>query len=66
MTDSGTDAGTGPFKVVVTANNGATPVTAQSLVWAPVTSVSIPSTGAAVLTLPGIGKVPTTDVREVG
>lgn len=66
LTDSGADAGTGPFKVVVNANNGTTPVTAQSLVWAPVTSVSIPATGAAVLTLPGIGKVPTTDVREVG
>lgn len=66
LTDSGADAGTGPFKVVVTANNGTAPVSAQALVWAPVSSVSIPTTGAAVLTLPGIGKVPTTDVREVG
>jgi flagellar basal-body rod modification protein FlgD len=66
VTDAGTDAGNGPFKVVATANTNGATVTSQPLVWAPVSSVSIPSTGAATLTLPGIGQVSTTDVRAVG
>ncbi len=66
QTDSGADAGAGPFKIVVNAHSGTAPVSAKSLVWAPVSSVSIPATGAPVLTLPGVGKVSTTDVREVG
>lgn len=66
QTDSGADAGAGPFKIVVNAHNGTAPVSATTLVWAPVNAVSIPTTGAPILTLPGIGKVPATNVREVG
>ncbi len=66
LTNAGADAGSGPFKIVVTANNAGKAVAAQSLVWAPVSSVSLPATGAPVLSLPGLGHVAATDVREVG
>ncbi len=65
-TDSGADAGPGPFKITVTANNNGKTVDAQSLVWAPVSSVSLPATGAPILSLPGLGQLPVTDVRQVG
>lgn len=65
-TDSGTAAGAGPFRVTVTAQNAGKAVSAQSLVWAPVNSVSLPANGSPVLSLPGLGQVSTTDVREVG
>lgn len=61
----GVDAGAGPFTVSVSANDGSQSVAANSLVWAPVTSVSTTS-GAAVLTLPGIGEVPVSAVRQIG
>lgn len=64
-TAAGTDAGAGPFTVSVSASDGSQSVAATSLVWAPVTSVSTTS-GAAVLTLPGIGEVPATAVRQIG
>lgn len=63
---AGESAGDGPFKVSVTAANGSTQVVSRSLVWAPVASVSIPASGVAQLTVPGIGTVPVTAVREVG
>lgn len=66
LTNDGTDAGAGPFKLVVTANNSGSAVDAQPLVWAPVNSVSLPATGAPILSLPGLGQVPTTDVRQIG
>jgi flagellar basal-body rod modification protein FlgD len=66
LTDAGTDAGSGPFKVIATANADGKSVTTQPLVWAPVSSVSMPATGAPVLSLPGLGQVSTTDVRQVG
>jgi len=62
----GTDAGTGPFKVTVAASNGAANVSAHSLVWAPVESVSMPSSGDPVLTVAGIGTIPTSAVRQIG
>ena len=65
-TDSGAAAGNGPFKIVVSANANGKAVTAQPLVWAPVNSVSLPANGAPVLSLPGLGTVPTSDVRQVG
>uniref|UniRef100_UPI0034506DD7 flagellar hook assembly protein FlgD n=1 Tax=Sphingomonas sp. TaxID=28214 RepID=UPI0034506DD7 len=65
-TDSGDDAGSGPFKVTVTAAKDNAEIVSRSLVWAPVASVSLPSSGAPVLTLPGIGQVPITDVRQIG
>jgi flagellar hook assembly protein FlgD len=62
---TGKDAGTGPFKVSIDAQNNGTTVAATSLVWAPVQSVST-TTGAAILTLPGIGEVPVSAVRQIG
>jgi flagellar basal-body rod modification protein FlgD len=66
-TDSGDAAGDGPFTVKVTARDaeGGT-VAARNLVWAPVTSVALGSDGTPILTLPGIGQVPATDVRKIG
>ncbi len=64
-TDAGTDAGAGPFSVTVTAMSGGAPVAARSLVWAPVQSVST-TTGSTILTLPGLGEVPATAVRQIG
>ncbi|KQS05130.1 flagellar hook capping protein [Sphingomonas sp. Leaf357] len=65
-TEAGDAAGNGPFKVVVTAAKDGAEIASRSLVWAPVASVSMPSSGAPVLTLPGIGQVPITDVRQIG
>ena len=65
-TTGGQDAGTGPFNVSVLARNGTTGVAARTLVWAPVAAVSVPSTGPAQLTLPGLGQIPVTAVRKVG
>ena len=61
----GTDAGSGPFTVSVSAKNGADAVAARPLVWAPVQSVSTTS-GQTMLTLPGLGEVPATQVRQIG
>ncbi len=61
----GSDAGTGPFTVAVLAQNNGKAVTATNLVWAPVESVSTAS-GTASLTLPGLGTVPLSAVRQVG
>ncbi|WP_345940652.1 flagellar hook capping FlgD N-terminal domain-containing protein [Sphingomonas sp. So64.6b] len=65
-TDAGADAGNGPFKVVVTAAQNNSAVTSRTLVWAPVAAVSMPASGTPVLTLPGIGQVPITAVRQIG
>jgi flagellar basal-body rod modification protein FlgD len=64
-TDAGEDAGTGPFTVTATASSDGKVVANRTLVWAPVQSVSVGSIGPA-LTLPGIGTVPASDVREIG
>jgi len=64
-TDAGEDTGSGPFTVSVSAQNNGATVAATNLVWAPVQSVST-TTGAAVLSLPGIGDVPVTAVRQIG
>lgn len=61
----GTAAGAGPFTVAVLASNNGANVPATGLVWAPVQSVSTTS-GQAVLTLPGIGEVPVSAVRQIG
>ena len=63
--DDGSDAGAGPFTVSVIAQNAGKAVTARNLVWAPVESVSTAG-GAAVLTVPGLGQVPVTAVRQIG
>ena len=62
---SGADAGNGPFKISVAALNGGASVGTTNLVWAPVQSVST-TTGSAILTLPGIGEVPVSAVRQIG
>ena len=62
---SGADAGAGPFTIAISANDGTQSVPATGLVWAPVHSVST-TTGQAVLTLPGIGEVPASAVRQIG
>lgn len=64
-TEAGEDAGSGPFKVSVAASDGAAPVVARGLVWAPVASVSMVG-GEPMLTLPGIGQVKASAVRSVG
>jgi flagellar basal-body rod modification protein FlgD len=64
-TAAGADAGSGPFSVTVTANDGTQTIAASGLVWAPVTSVSTTS-GSPILTLPGIGEVPASAVRQIG
>jgi len=65
-TDGGTAAGTGPFKVSVAAQNNGATVAATGLVWAPVESVSVPSSGTPSLNVTGIGTVAVGDVRSVG
>ena len=65
-TDGGEDAGSGPFKVTVTAANAGTSVGSRGLVWAPVAAVSMPASGTPVLTLPGLGQIPISAVRQIG
>jgi len=65
-TDSGADAGVGPFKVTATATNGGKPVTTHPLVWAPVTSVTDISSGSPKLNVAGLGAIDIADVRQVG
>jgi len=66
MTDNGDPAGNGPFTVNVTANNAGAIVGAKPLVWASVSSVALSGGGAPSLTLPGIGQIPISRVRQVG
>jgi flagellar basal-body rod modification protein FlgD len=64
-TDAGAAAGAGPFTVRVAASNAGKSVAATGLVWAPVQSVSTTS-GTLKLSLPGIGEVPASDIRQIG
>ena len=64
--DNGTAAGNGPFKVTVAASNNGATVPSTSLVWAPVESVSLPSSGNPLLTVTGIGQVQLSDIVSVG
>ena len=65
-TADGSDAGPGPFTVAVSAANAGASVTSRGLVWAPVAAVSVPASGAPLLTVPGLGQIPVTAVRQVG
>ena len=65
-TDAGKAAGDGPFTVSVTAQDGGTAVTSRSLVWAPVSSVSLPTGGTPSLNVTGLGPVDVSAVRQVG
>lgn len=60
---SGNDVGAGPFTVTAFATSGDKMVTSRTLVWAPVESVSLPSSGAPKLKVVGIGDVDPSDVR---
>ncbi|MBN2973603.1 hypothetical protein JW805_16475 [Roseomonas aeriglobus] len=55
----------GPYTLSAIARNGTTPVTSRTLVWAPVTSATLPNGSEPVLTLPGIGDVKASAVRAV-
>ncbi len=65
-TDAGANAGTGPFKVTSSANASGATVNSQTLVWAPVTSVSMPSSGSPVLNVAGVGTVDPSAVVSIG
>ena len=52
--------------VTAVAHNGTATVTTHNLVWAPVTSVSAPSTGGTSLSVAGIGTIPVTAIRQIG
>ncbi|WP_353204099.1 flagellar hook capping FlgD N-terminal domain-containing protein [Sphingomonas sp.] len=65
-TAAGADAGTGPFTVRVQAAKTGANVTARGLVWAPVAAVSVPASGSPTLTVPGLGTVAVSAVRQVG
>ena len=62
----GNEAGSGPFSVNVTAYDDKGTIAAQSLVWAPVESVSMPSSGSPKLTVTGIGQIDPSAVRQAG
>lgn len=64
--EKGQPAGAGPFKITAYASQKGATVGTTPLVWAPVSSVSIPSSGSPILTLPGIGQIPTSKVRQIG
>jgi flagellar basal-body rod modification protein FlgD len=65
-TADGSTAGNGPFTITANARDGSKSVTSRTLVWAPVTSVSTPSSGSPVLSVAGVGQIAPTAVRQVG
>ena len=65
-TDNGDAAGAGPFKVAVSAQDAGASVVSRPLVWAPVESVSIPSSGSPVLTVTGLGQIAVSAIRQIG
>ncbi|WP_174298036.1 flagellar hook assembly protein FlgD [Sphingomonas bacterium] len=65
-TDAGAAAGDGPFTVSVAAQDGGSTVVSRSLVWAPVSSVSLPTGGTPSLNVTGLGPVDVSAVRQVG
>jgi len=62
----GNEAGTGPFTVAVTATDSSGTVGSHSLVWAPVESVSMPSSGSPKLNVTGLGAIDPSAVRQAG
>jgi flagellar basal-body rod modification protein FlgD len=66
-TDAGTAAGSGPFKIsAVAVDSSGKAVTNRTLVWAPVTSVTNPSSGSPTLSVAGLGNIDISAVREIG
>ena len=64
-TEAGEPAGDGPFTITAHARDGAKTVASRTLVWAPVTSVSMPSGGTPILSLLGVGNVSPAAVRAI-
>lgn len=66
-TETGEAAGAGPFQIAATAIRDGKGEAATTLVWAPVTSVTMPSDGSTpTLNLAGLGPRPISAVRQVG
>ena len=61
---SGQDVGKGPFTISAFAPGGDKTITSRTLVWAPVESVSLPSSGKPVLKVVGVGDVDPSNVRS--
>ena len=61
---SGNAAGSGPFTITALATGGDKTITSRTLVWAPVESVSLPSSGTPKLKVYGVGDVDPSDVRS--
>jgi flagellar basal-body rod modification protein FlgD len=61
---AGNSVGPGPFTITAFATAGDKTVTSRTLVWAPVESVSLPSSGAPKLKVLGVGDVDPSDVRS--
>jgi len=61
--EAGNSVGSGPFTISALATSGDSTVTSRTLVWAPVESVSLPSSGSPVLKVVGVGEVQPSDVR---
>ena len=66
-TEAGASAGAGPFQIAATAIRDGKGAAVPTLVWAPVTSVTMPSDGSSpMLNLAGLGQKPISAVRQVG
>ncbi len=61
---SGNDVGAGPFTITALATAGDKTVTSRTLVWAPVESVSLPSSGTPKLKVVGVGDIDPSAVRS--
>lgn len=61
---SGNPVGAGPFTITAFATSGDKTVTSRTLVWAPVESVSLPSSGTPKLKVYGVGDVDPSDIRS--
>ncbi|HET9509552.1 MAG TPA: flagellar hook assembly protein FlgD [Sphingomonas sp.] len=55
----------GPYTLSAIARDGTTAVTSRTLVWAPVTSATLPNGSEPMLTLPGVGDVKASAIRAV-
>ncbi|MBX9795373.1 flagellar hook assembly protein FlgD [Sphingomonas sp.] len=64
QTDSGQPAAAGPYRINIAASNDGKSVGTTNLVWAPVTSVSLPPNGTPKLNVAGVGEVTTSSIRR--
>lgn len=60
---SGAKAGAGPYTITAIATGGDKTITSRTLVWAPVESVSMPSSGTPKLKVVGVGDVDPSNIR---